>query len=138
MIRVYVDMVGDLFHWGHVEFLRRARELGDSLVVGVHSDETVASYKRPPVMTMDERIRVISACRHVDLVIPDAPLTLSPSFLEQHEVDLVVHGDDFDPETVAKLYGAAQDRGIFRTIPYTPGISTSDIIERVLRSGEPA
>ena len=63
MTRVYADMVGDLFHHGHVEFLRRARDLGDELVVGVHSDATAESYKRTPVMTMDERVRVVEACR---------------------------------------------------------------------------
>ena len=52
---MYVDVVGDLFHYGHVEFFRRARDLGDALVVGVHSDATAESYKRVPVMTMDSR-----------------------------------------------------------------------------------
>ena len=46
---VYVDMVGDLFHYGHVEILRRAKEKGDKLIVGVHSDETVMEYKRKPI-----------------------------------------------------------------------------------------
>ena len=77
MTRVYADMVADLFHAGHVEFLRRARELGDELVVGIHSDETVAGYKRAPVMTMAERVRVVAACRHVDEVVPDAPLSVT-------------------------------------------------------------
>ncbi len=54
--RVYVDMVGDLFHAGHVAFLREARSHGDWLVVGVLSDETAASYKRRPIMTLAERV----------------------------------------------------------------------------------
>lgn len=49
--RVYVDMVGDLFHAGHVSLLREARRHGDWLVVGVLSDDTAASYKRRPIMT---------------------------------------------------------------------------------------
>ena len=51
-VRVYVDMVGDLFHAGHVALLREARSHGDRLVVGVLSDETAASYKRRPIMTL--------------------------------------------------------------------------------------
>ena len=52
IIRVYVDMVADLFHYGHVNFLRQARKHGDYLLVGVHADETVMSYKRRPIFSM--------------------------------------------------------------------------------------
>ena len=62
MTRIYVDMVGDLFHRGHVELLKSARAMGDFLVVGVLSDSQVASYKRVPVMDMEERVVVIEAC----------------------------------------------------------------------------
>lgn len=55
-VRVYVDMVGDLFHAAHVALLREARSHGDRLVVGVLSDETAASYKRRPIMTLAERV----------------------------------------------------------------------------------
>ena len=48
-ITVYVDMVADLFHLGHVEFLRKAKEHGDVLKVGIHNDETVEGSKRKPV-----------------------------------------------------------------------------------------
>jgi cytidyltransferase-like protein len=96
MTRVYADMVGDLFHYGHVRFLERASRLGDALVVGIHSDETVRAYKRAPVMTMEERIQVIAACRFVDEVIPDAPLIVSREWIEEHQLDLVVHGDDLE------------------------------------------
>lgn len=67
--RVYVDMVGDLFHAGHVSLLREARRHGDWLVVGVLSDDTAASYKRRPVMTLDEMVAVIESCRYVDEVM---------------------------------------------------------------------
>jgi cytidyltransferase-like protein len=72
-VRVYVDMVGDLFHPGHVALLRAARACGDRLVVGVLSDEVVEAYKRRPVMTLAERVAVIAPCRYVDDVVPDAP-----------------------------------------------------------------
>ena len=49
---MYVDMVADLFHYGHVNFLRQARECGDYLLVGVHADETVMTYKRRPILSM--------------------------------------------------------------------------------------
>jgi cytidyltransferase-like protein len=129
--RVYADMVADLFHHGHVELLRRARELGDELIVGVHSDDTVASYKRRPLMTMDERVRVVGACRHVDEVVPDAPLELSRAYIELHRIDLVVHGDDLSAENMQRMFGVPREMGILRLIPYTPSISTSDIMRRL-------
>ena len=51
MVRVYADMVADLFHHGHVLFLQRARSLGDYLIVGIHADDVVMSYKRRPILT---------------------------------------------------------------------------------------
>lgn len=136
MTRVYADMVADLFHYGHVEFLRRARDLGDTLVVGIHSDATVAAYKRAPVMTMDERIHVVEACRYVDEVIPDAPLSVTERWLSRHRIDLVVHGDDLDEEETVRMYRVPLQLGILRTVPYTSGISTSEVLRR-LRAHRP-
>ena len=93
MSRIYVDMVGDLFHAGHVSLLREARRHGDWLVVGVLSDDTAASYKRRPIMTLAERVPVIESCRYVDEVIEDAPLQVTEEFLAEHGITTVVHGD---------------------------------------------
>ena len=131
MTRVYADMVADLFHFGHVEFLRRARELGDVLVVGIHSDETVAGYKRRPLMSMEERMKVVEACRYVDEVIPDAPLSVTDDWIERHGIDLVVHGDDLDEQETEAMYAVPASMGILRTVPYTAGISTSELLRRV-------
>lgn len=128
-IRVYADMVGDLFHAGHVALLRAARELGDHLVVGVLSDETATGYKRRPIMTLAERVAVIEACRYVDEVIPDAPDRLSREFLDENKLALVVHGDDVDAG--AEVYGAAAETGRLRLVPRSGGISTTDLIARV-------
>jgi cytidyltransferase-like protein len=133
MTRVYADMVGDLFHYGHVRFLERASTLGDMLVVGIHSDETVRAYKRVPVMTMKERIQVIAACRFVDEVIPDAPLVVTREWIDEHQLDLVVHGDDLDEEMLGTMYGDPRDLGILEIIPYANGISTTEIMDRVRR-----
>jgi ethanolamine-phosphate cytidylyltransferase/choline-phosphate cytidylyltransferase len=131
--RVYADMVGDLFHYGHVRFLERASKLGDELVVGVHSDEVVREYKRAPVMTMSERIQVIAACRFVHEVIPNAPLTVTRAWIDEHELDLVVHGDDLADELLGTMYGIPRDLGILRLVPYANGVSSTEIMERVRR-----
>lgn len=134
--RVYVDMVGDLFHAGHVELLRAARRHGDWLVVGVLSDEIAASYKRRPVMSLAERVAVIEACRYVDEVVADAPDRLSREFLEEHRITAVVHGDDLSAAGAAHVYGPAVDAGIFVTVPRTGALSTTQVIERVLTAAE--
>ena len=130
MIRVYVDMVADLFHYGHVEFLKKARSLGDYLLVGIHADDAVASYKRSPILTMDERVACIVGCRFVDEVLPDAPLRMDREWIKTHNIDLVVHGNDWSEEQLRETHEGPMKMGILHTVPYTPGISTSEIIQR--------
>lgn len=129
--RVYVDMVGDLFHPGHVALLKAARDFGDWLIVGVLSDETASSYKRRPIMSLAERVAVIEACRYVDEVVPDAPYRVTAEFLDEHGIAVVVHGDDLSPEAMDEVFGAVASTGRLRLVTYTAGISTSDIILRV-------
>ena len=133
--RVYVDMVGDLFHPGHVALLRAARDFGDELVVGVLSDATVTAYKRRPIMTMAERVALIESCRYVDEVIPDAPDRLTQEFLDEHRLTTVVHGDDLDEEGAREVYGPAVQAGLLRLVPRLGTISTTDLIARVRASG---
>ena len=130
-VRVYVDVVGDLFHSGHIEFFKKARAEGDSLIVGVLSDETVENYKRRPILTMNERIALISACRFVDEVIADCPLRVTEKWIKDHRIDLIIHGDDFDATKASDHYSVPIKMGIFKTVPYTQGVSTSNIIERI-------
>ena len=128
MIRVYADMVADLFHYGHVEFLRQTRALGDHVIVGVNSDSEAAVHKRRPAQVMEDRIAAVAACEYVDEVIPNAPWVFDATWIERYQIDLVVHGDDYSDEQQRHLYGAAIDNGIFRTVAYTSGISTTEIL----------
>ena len=68
-VRVYADMVGDLFHMGHVRLLQRAKAKGTYLIVGIHSDEDVEAYKRKPILTLEERADVVRACKYADEVV---------------------------------------------------------------------
>ena len=128
---VYADIVGDLFHAGHVSFLKTARSMGDQLIVGVHGDDDVASYKRLPVLTMAERIAVVEGCRYCDTVVPSAPLVITEEFLDEHWIDLVVHGDDIDDTSLRRSYGVPLARGIMHLVAYSTVVSTSEIISRV-------
>tara|TARA_Y100001960_G_scaffold85228_1_gene91072 strand:+ start:1272 stop:1676 length:405 start_codon:yes stop_codon:yes gene_type:complete len=134
MTRVYVDMVADLFHYGHANFLKQAKKHGSYLIVGIHSDKVVEGYKRSPIMTMEERIDTVSSCRYVDEVVPNAPLIIDQKWLDTHQIDLVVHGDDFSEEMEQLCYRTPIDLGIFRLVSYTSEISTTEIIRRIKES----
>lgn len=66
---IYTTLVGDLFHYGHVNMLKLCKEIGTYLIVGVIDDKDVESYKRTPIMSLEERTKVIEACKYVDQVI---------------------------------------------------------------------
>ena len=136
-VTVYVDMVGDLFHAGHIELLKAARAHGDWLVVGVLGDETAKSYKRLPIMTLAERVAVVEACRYVDEVIAGAPFEVDEAFLNEHDIATVVHGDDLSPQAAKAVYGAAVAAGKLRYVPRTTAISTTDLIQRVIDRSAP-
>ena len=133
MIRVYCDVVGDLFHTGHLNLFRQAREHGSFLIVGVHSDKSVESYKRKPIYSENERYSLISNCKLVDQIIEDAPLTISKEFILDNNIDVVVHGNDKNPQFKIQ-HKVPLDMGIMRYVEYTKGISTSEIIDRIKKS----
>ena len=123
-------MVADLFHYGHVEFLRKAHALGDYLLVGICSDETVQTNKWNAILDMEERVASVAGCRYVDEVVPNAPWIIDRAWIVKHKIDLVVHGDDYSQEQLESIYSVPISMGIFRTVSYTPGISTTEIIRR--------
>ena len=130
MTRVYVDMVGDLFHKGHVKLFQKALEYGDELYVGIHSDMVVTSYKRKPILSMKDRIYVIKSCKYVSKVIPDAPLLLTKEYLTKHNIDLCIHAHEEGDECEKTWYKIPIELGKFKRVDYTPNISTTEIIER--------
>ena len=132
MTRVYVDMVADLFHYGHMEFLKKARELGTYLIAGVVADDAAEQNKQKPILTMEERVASVAGCKYVDQVIPNAPWRIERAWIIQHNIQLVVHGDDYTQEQLDDIYNVPIEMGILRTVPYTIGISTTEIIRRIL------
>ena len=133
-MRVYVDMVADLFHIGHLNLIRRAKEIGDFLIVGIHSDKSVESYKRSPIINEDQRYEIVRSCQFVDKVIEDAPLVISSEYIKEHNIECVVHGDDITEE-MKRQHKVAIEMGIVKYLPRTSGISTSEIIEKIVNRG---
>lgn len=135
-----MDGAFDMMHFGHMNAFRQARELGSRLVVGVNSSESIAECKgRHPVMSDEERCEMVRGCKFVDVVIPLVPYVMDESFIakmvEEHKVDLFVHGDDACVVDGVDVYAAAKRLGKFATIPRTQGISTTDLVERVRAQG---
>ena len=128
---VYVGTVCDMFHAGHVNILKNSKALGDYLIVGITTDEDALKYKRTPILTFDERKSVVEACKYVDEVIEDT-LDMTKEFIEKNGIDIVVHGSDMNEETLKTFYKVPMEMGIMRVLPYTPGISTSNIIQRII------
>ena len=83
MTRVYANVVADLFHYGHMQFLKKARALGDYLLVRICTDDVLTPYKRRPILTMEERVVSVVGCRYVDEVLPNAPLMVDRALIER-------------------------------------------------------
>ena len=90
---VYVGMSADLLHPGHLNIIHKASTLGD-VTIGLLTDKAIASYKRVPFMTFEQRRQVISSVKGVANVIPQDTLDYVPN-LELIRPDFVVHGDDW-------------------------------------------
>jgi ethanolamine-phosphate cytidylyltransferase len=130
---IYADVVCDLFHYGHVEFFRLARALGDRLIVGIVSDLDVASYKPAPIMTYEERVAVVRSCRLVDRVLDcPAPLYCTRKFLDEIGADYCCHGDDMRQEELHHWYHDIVPAGRLKVVPYTVKISSRQIVDRIV------
>lgn len=130
---VWADGCYDMMHFGHANSLRQAKEMGDYLIVGVHDDADIARHKGPPVMKQDERYEAVRACKWVDEVVEGAPYTTELDFIEKFNVDFVVHGDDITTdEHGVDCYKAVKEAGRYRECKRTPGVSTTDLVGRML------
>lgn len=128
MPSVYVAMSADLVHPGHVNIIRIARDLGD-VTVGLLTDVAIASYKRLPYMSYEERKAVVEEIRGVVKVVPQHTLDYVPN-LQAMRPDFVVHGDDWKTGVQAQtrqrvIDALAEWGGQLVEPPYTAGISST-------------
>lgn len=131
----YTTGVFDLFHIGHLNILKHAKEQCDYLIVGVSTDEVVKSYKhKTPIVPFDERIAIVEAIKYVDKAVPQTTMDKMVAW-EQYHFDAIFHGDDWrgssmydEVENQLKKVGCTL---VF--LPHTDGTSSTMITE-VLRS----
>jgi phosphoenolpyruvate phosphomutase / 2-hydroxyethylphosphonate cytidylyltransferase len=127
---VYVGMSADLIHPGHINVLKQAAELGD-VIVGLLTDKAIASYKRLPHMTYEQRLEVVENLKGVTEVVSQETLDYVPN-LERLKPDYVVHGDDWrsgvQQHTRQRVIDALdQWGGRLVEVPYTEGISSTQL-----------
>ncbi|EGC31017.1 hypothetical protein DICPUDRAFT_99357 [Dictyostelium purpureum] len=136
VVRVYADGIYDLFHFGHARSLQQAKQLFKNtyLIVGVCNDEITHRLKGKTVMNGEERAESLRHCRWVDEVVENAPWIVTQEFIDEHNIDYVSHGEDLCLDKDGNdIYQFVKDQGKFKTIKRTDGISTSDIILRIVK-----
>lgn len=138
MKTVYCGMSADLIHSGHLNIIHEAMKLGE-VTVGVLTDEAIASYKRLPYLTYEQRAEIVENIKGVAKVVPQTSLDYVPN-LEKLKPDYVVHGDDWltgvQQETRQRVIDCiSQWGGKVIDIPYTPGISSTALNAEVKEIG---
>ena len=123
---VYTSGTFDMLHINHLKMIEYARALGDILIVGVNTDELVASYKSEPIIPFEERIALMKAIKGPDIVIPQKTLDHSEK-VEKLHFDIFVVGDDWTGK-----YDYLKEQGVTVVyFPYGEGVSSSELKNRI-------
>lgn len=129
---VFTNGCFDLVHQGHVDYLSKARDLGDILVVGLNSDDSVRRLKGSsrPISHQASRAKVLAAFAFVDYVVifeEDTPLHL----IESIKPDILVKGGDYNRENVVGADFVERNGGRLELIPLVPGESTTNLVQKM-------
>lgn len=131
----YTTGVFDLFHIGHLNILKKSKELCDYLIVGVSTDELVSSYKKKsPAIPYDERVAIVKAIRYVDKVVPQETREKMAAY-EKHKFDVMFVGDDWKgSETFSKVEKELNAKGSEVVyFPYTKSTSSTLLVKTLKR-----
>ena len=132
---VFTNGCFDILHLGHVDYLEKARELGDRLVLGLNTDDSVSRFKGPerPIQNEKSRAQVMAALQFVDLVVffnEDTPMNLISTLVP----DILVKGSDYLAENIVGADVVKRNGGVVKTIEFVPGYSTSRIVEKIKKT----
>ncbi len=132
---VFTNGCFDLLHLGHVDYLEKARNLGDRLVIGLNTDSSVSRFKGPerPLQDQNSRARVLAALQFVDLVVffdEDTPFEIISRLLP----NVLVKGSDYLAENIVGADVVKNSGGVVKTIDFVPGYSTTRIVEKIKRT----
>ena len=127
----YTYGVYDLFHVGHINLFKRIKEKCDNLIVGVHNDEQVMTYKRRPIISYNDRLEIIKSCKYVDAVYENADLITTDKILYKLNADYVFAGKE-NEQYIKKYYQVSDNKLIL--LDRTSHICTSDIIKNIVKN----
>jgi D-glycero-beta-D-manno-heptose 1-phosphate adenylyltransferase len=132
---VFTNGCFDLIHLGHVDYLEKARQLGDKLVLGLNTDDSVSRFKGPqrPLQDQNSRARVLAAMQFIDLVVffdEDTPFLLISELVP----DILVKGSDYLTENIVGADVVKKAGGVVKTIDFVPGYSTTRIVEKIKKT----
>ena len=126
-IVVYTSGTFDMFHSNHLKMIEYARGLGDTLIIGVSTDELVCSYKKAPIIPFEERISIIKALKYPDIVIPQRSLDHT-ELVKKLNIDVFVVGDDWTGK-----YDYLRELGVtVFYFPYGSGLSSTAIKKEII------
>jgi len=132
---VYAYVVCDLFHYGHLHFLEKAKSLGDWLIVGVLTDEATSAYKRKPVIPFEERIEIVKQIKCVDKVVIQYTLDPTENLKQLKKVDILTHAHKQSENFPGSAYMRSIGKKAIR-LQYYKSRSTTNIIEEILKREE--
>lgn len=133
--RVYCCGVFDMCHLGHMKLFEKIVKSFDHpihLIVGVHSDSTVKSYKREPIINEKFRAGTVELCKYVDEVWENADLFVSKDFCLQNNLDCVIIGEEYAGNKDKYWYWGPMELGIHKYISRFEELSTTDIIKKII------
>lgn len=129
----YTTGVFDLFHIGHLNILRKAKEQCDYLIVGVSTDDCVRTYKKKlPVIPFEQRFEIVKAIKYVDKVVPQISMNKMDAWKEL-KFDVLFHGSDWqNSEMYNKIIEELKTVGVDVVfLPHTEGVSSSEISRKI-------
>jgi D-glycero-beta-D-manno-heptose 1-phosphate adenylyltransferase len=130
---VFTNGCFDLLHPGHIDYLEKARALGDALIIGLNDDDSVRILKGPqrPINSLRDRACMLGALRCVDLVVPfaeETPIKLISALLP----DVLVKGGDYDADDIVGAKEVRAHGGEVVVMPFIGGYSSSSLIQRIV------
>ena len=132
---VFTNGCFDLLHLGHIDYLEKARALGDKLVLGLNTDDSVSRFKGPqrPIQDQNSRARVLAALQFIDMVVffnDYTPINLISTLLPY----VLVKGSDYLAENIVGADVVKKAGGVVKTIEFVPGYSTTLIIDKIKKT----